>query len=84
MKTPSLFAQSGNCPDVTLADQVARERSSGTFSYLPSRSQGVAAGSLVEMLLKWTRVAGNSPRISGDWNYISDDRNNDKVFEERK
>jgi hypothetical protein len=84
MKTPSHFAASGNASRGVLAEQVARERSSNVSKDLLPQHQFVPAGSLVEMLLRWTRVAGTSPRNTGESHYISDDRNRNNIFEERK
>jgi hypothetical protein len=84
MKSPSLFAASGNAPCATLADQMVREPSSSTSRDLLPRHQLVTAGSLVELLLRWTGVPGTSQRTTSDSHYISDDRNRNDIFEKRK
>jgi hypothetical protein len=61
MKSPSLFAASGNAPCRTLADQMVREHSSGGVMDPMQRNRAGLTGSLVQLLLQSTSVKNNTP-----------------------
>ena len=84
MKTHSLNAAPGNAPFTTLTDQIARERDEDDSLDCSRHNRLGCAGTLAELLLRCARAEESSPTSVSKCHYISDDTNNNRIFEERE